>query len=383
MDTKMENQNENQKVNEAPEAKTTPASAAPAAEKPVEKPAEAAAAKPAAPKTPAGPAYNLTVSVSPHAHSNESTRSIMLDVIIALLPALIGACVFFGMRSLMLCAVSCAACVFFEWAYRKVMKLDCTVGDLSAIVTGLLLAFVCPVTTPYWCIIIGDFFAIIIVKQLFGGIGQNFMNPALAGRAFMFSWPVIMSTWVVPGTAVAVFGSNADATTAATAMSYMHNGLLPEGISLTELFIGNAGGCLGETSFLLLLIGGVYLVIRKVITPTIPVAYIATVAVLTFLFPMGNDNVTWMAYQLFGGGLALGAIFMATDYVTSPVTKTGQLIYGIACGLITVFIRYFGSYPEGVSYAIIIMNCCVFLIDKIGRPKRFGLVKEAKEGGAK
>ena len=379
---------ENQKVNETSEAKTTPALAAPAAEKPAEKPAEAAAAKPAAPKpaapkTPAGPAYNLTVSVSPHAHSNESTRSIMLDVIIALLPALIGACVFFGMRSLMLCAVSCAACVFFEWAYRKVMKLDCTVGDLSAIVTGLLLAFVCPVTTPYWCIIIGDFFAIIIVKQLFGGIGQNFMNPALAGRAFMFSWPVIMSTWVVPGTAVAVFGSNADATTAATAMSYMHNGLMPEGISLMELFIGNAGGCLGETSFLLLLIGGVYLVIRKVITPTIPVAYIATVAVLTFLFPMGNDNVTWMAYQLFGGGLALGAIFMATDYVTSPVTKTGQLIYGIACGLLTVFIRYFGSYPEGVSYAIIIMNCCVFLIDKIGRPKRFGLVKEAKEGGAK
>lgn len=384
----MENQNENQKVNETSEAKTTPALAAPAAEKPAEKPAEAAAAKPAAPKpaapkTPAGPAYNLTVSVSPHAHSNESTRSIMLDVIIALLPALIGACVFFGMRSLMLCAVSCAACVFFEWAYRKVMKLDCTVGDLSAIVTGLLLAFVCPVTTPYWCIIIGDFFAIIIVKQLFGGIGQNFMNPALAGRAFMFSWPVIMSTWVVPGTAVAVFGSNADATTAATAMSYMHNGLMPEGISLMELFIGNAGGCLGETSFLLLLIGGVYLVIRKVITPTIPVAYIATVAVLTFLFPMGNDNVTWMAYQLFGGGLALGAIFMATEYVTSPVTKTGQLIYGIACGLLTVFIRYFGSYPEGVSYAIIIMNCCVFLIDKIGRPKRFGLVKEAKEGGAK
>lgn len=319
----MENQNENQKVNETSEAKTTPAPAAPAAEKPAEKPAEAAAAKPAAPKpaapkTPAGPAYNLTVSVSPHAHSNESTRSIMLDVIIALLPALIGACVFFGMRSLMLCAVSCAACVFFEWAYRKVMKLDCTVGDLSAIVTGLLLAFVCPVTTPYWCIIIGDFFAIIIVKQLFGGIGQNFMNPALAGRAFMFSWPVIMSTWVVPGTAVAVFGSNADATTAATAMSYMHNGLMPEGISLMELFIGNAGGCLGETSFLLLLIGGVYLVIRKVITPTIPVAYIATVAVLTFLFPMGNDNVTWMAYQLFGGGLALGAIFMATPTMSPP-----------------------------------------------------------------
>lgn len=379
----MENQNENQKVNETSEAKTTPAPAAPAAEKPAEKPAEAAAAKPAAPKpaapkTPAGPAYNLTVSVSPHAHSNESTRSIMLDVIIALLPALIGACVFFGMRSLMLCAVSCAACVFFEWAYRKVMKLDCTVGDLSAIVTGLLLAFVCPVTTPYWCIIIGDFFAIIIVKQLFGGIGQNFMNPALAGRAFMFSWPVIMSTWVVPGTAVAVFGSNADATTAATAMSYMHNGLMPEGISLMELFIGNAGGCLGETSFLLLLIGGVYLVIRKVITPTIPVAYIATVAVLTFLFPMGNDNVTWMAYQLFGGGLALGAIFMATDYVTSPVTKTGQLIYGIACGLLTVFIRYFGGYPEGVSYSILIMNCCVWLIDKVGKPGRYGVTKEMK-----
>ena len=367
---------ENQNVNEAPEAKTAPA--APAAEAPAAKPA---APKPAA--KPAAPSYNLTFSVSPHAHSNESTRSIMLDVLIGLLPALIGACVFFGFRSLMLCAVSAAACVFFEWLYRKVMKLDCTVGDLSAIVTGVLLAYVCPVTTPYWCIIIGDFFAIIIVKQLFGGIGQNFMNPALAARAFMFSWPVIMTTWVVPGTAVAVFGSNADATTAATAMSYMHGGTLPEGISLMDLFIGNAGGCLGETSFLLLLIGGIYLVIRKVITPCIPVAFIATVAVLTFLFPMGNDRVTWMAYQLFGGGLALGAIFMATDYVTSPVTKLGQIIYGIACGLITVFIRYFGSYAEGVSYAILIMNACVFLIDKLGRPARFGVVKEAKEGGAK
>ncbi|MDD3164447.1 MAG: RnfABCDGE type electron transport complex subunit D [Oscillospiraceae bacterium] len=322
----------------------------------------------------------MTVSVSPHVHSAESTRSIMLDVLIALMPALIGACFFFGMRALTLTAVSAAGCVFFEWVYRKAMKLDCTVGDCSAIVTGVLLAFVCPVTTPYWTILIGDAFAILLVKQLFGGIGQNFMNPALAARAFMFSWAVIMTTWVVPGTAVSVFGANADATTAATALSYMHTGALPDGISLSSLFTGFAGGCLGETSAMLLLIGGVYLVLRKVISPRIPLVYIATVAVLTFLFPQGNDRLVWMGYQLFGGGLMLGAIFMATDYVTSPVTKNGQLIYAIGCGLITVFIRYFGSYAEGVSYSILLMNACVFLFDKLGRPQRFGVLKTKKEG---
>lgn len=319
--------------------------------------------------------YELTVSSSPHVHGPNRTGRLMLDVILALLPALVGSVVFFGPRVLLVCGLSVTGCVFFEWGYRKVMKLDNTVGDLSAVVTGLLLAFVCPVTIPYWTILIGDFFAIVVVKQLFGGIGKNFMNPALAARAFLFSWPVIMTTWVQPSQWPSLFRSNVDAVTAATPLANLHQNLLPSE-SLTTLLLGKTGGCLGETSALLLLLGGLYLVLRRVIHLRIPLSYLGTVALLTLLFPRGNDPLLWMGSQLLSGGLMLGAWFMATDYVTSPVTGWGQILYGVGCGCVTVLIRYFGSYPEGVSYAILTMNACVVLLDKVGLPRRFGAARK-------
>lgn len=320
--------------------------------------------------------YELTISSSPHVHSPVTTQTIMRDVLIALAPALVGSIYFFGFRALLVTLISVAACVFFEWGYCKITGMHCKVYDLSACVTGVLLAFVCPVTIPYWTIILGALFAIALVKMLFGGLGRNIVNPALAGRAFMFSWPVLMSNWVKVGFENAAgLVSTADAVTAATPMGSMHQGLMPEA-SILDLFLGNVGGCLGETSALLLLIGFVYLLYRKVITPRIPVAFIGTVAVLSFLFPQGNDRIAWMAAQVFGGGLMLGAIFMATDYVTSPVTKLGQIIYGIGCGVLTILIRYFGGYSEGVSYAILVMNVCVVLLDRIGRPVKFGAPKK-------
>ena len=320
--------------------------------------------------------YELTISSSPHTHSPITTQTIMRDVLIALAPALIGSVVFFGPRALLVTLVSAAACVAFEWLWCRLMKCDNKTYDLSAVVTGVLLAFVCPPTIPYWMIIMGDLFAIILVKMLFGGIGKNFVNPALAGRAFMFSWPVAMSTWVKVGisNAAPVFGG-ADIVTAATPLSFMHQGQMPN-VTVAQAFFGNVGGCIGETSALLLLAGFLYLLWRKVITVRIPLTYIGTVAVLTFLFPQGQDRVQWMAYQLFTGGLMLGAIFMATDYVTSPVTHLGQIVYGVGCGVLTILIRYFGGYNEGVSYAILIMNCCVVLLDRIGRPTKFGAPKK-------
>ena len=320
--------------------------------------------------------YELTISSSPHAHSPVTTQTIMRDVLIALIPALLGSIYFFGFRALLVTLVSAAACVFFEWGFCKVRKLHCKTYDLSAVVTGVLLAFVCPVTIPYWTIILGDFFAIVLVKMLFGGLGKNIVNPALAGRAFLFSWPVIMSNWVKVGfDNAAGLLSTADAVTAATPMSAMHQGALPEE-SILDMFLGNIGGCIGETSALLLIIGFIYLLYRKVITARIPLAYIGTVAILAFLFPQGNDRIAWMAAQVFGGGLMLGAIFMATDYVTSPLTKLGQIVYGIGCGVITILIRYFGGYSEGVTYAILCMNACAVLLDKIGRPVKFGAPKK-------
>ena len=320
--------------------------------------------------------YELTISSSPHAHSPVTTQTIMRDVLIALVPALLGSIYFFGFRALLVTLVSAAACVFFEWGFCKIRKLHCKIYDLSAVVTGVLLAFVCPVTIPYWTIILGDFFAIVLVKMLFGGLGKNIVNPALAGRAFLFSWPVLMSNWVKVGfDNAAGLLSTADAVTAATPMSAMHQGALPEE-SILDMFLGNIGGCIGETSALLLIIGFVYLLYRKVITARIPLAYIGTVAILAFLFPQGNDRIAWMAAQVFGGGLMLGAIFMATDYVTSPLTKLGQIVYGIGCGVITILIRYFGGYSEGVTYAILCMNACAVLLDKIGRPVKFGAPKK-------
>ena len=320
--------------------------------------------------------YELTISSSPHAHSPVTTQTIMRDVLIALIPAMLGSIYFFGFRSLLVTLVSAAACVFFEWGFCKIRKLHCKTYDLSAVVTGVLLAFVCPVTIPYWTIILGDFFAIVLVKMLFGGLGKNIVNPALAGRAFLFSWPVLMSNWVKVGfDNAAGLLSTADAVTAATPMSAMHQGALPEE-SILAVFLGNIGGCIGETSALLLIIGGIYLLYRKVITARIPLAYIGTVAILAFLLPQGNDRIAWMAAQVLGGGLMLGAIFMATDYVTSPLTKLGQIVYGIGCGVITILIRYFGGYSEGVTYAILCMNACAVLLDKIGRPVKFGAPKK-------
>ena len=326
--------------------------------------------------------YELTISSSPHVHAPVTTQTIMRDVLIALAPALIGSVYFFGARALTVTLVSALACLFFEWAWCKMRKCVSHTHDLSAVVTGVLLAFVCPPTIPYWMVMVGAAFAILLVKMLFGGIGKNIVNPALAGRAFMFSWPVLMSTWVKVGfeNAAPVVGpvvglGAADVVTAATPLAAMHQGQMCTE-TIGQLFLGNVGGCIGETSALALLLGFAYLLWRKVITARIPLAYIGTVAVLTFLFPMGNPSIQWMLAHVFGGGLMLGAIFMATDYVTSPLTKMGQIVYGIGCGVLTVVIRYFGGYNEGVSYAILIMNCCVVLLDRIGRPTKFGAPKK-------
>ena len=331
----------------------------------------------------------LIATSNPHIRSNETTRSIMLDVIIAMLPALVWAVIWFGVKALTLTAVSVIGCMFWEWLYRKLMKKPQSVGDLSAVVTGMLLAFVCPVTTPYWMIIIGGFFSIVVVKQLFGGIGKNFVNPALAGRAFLLgSYAGVMTTWIdATQNKAPLMGSTADIVTAATPLAYMKTGNmagLTETYSVMDMFLGKTGGSLGEISAAMLILGGLYLIWRKVINWQTPVAYIATVAVLSFLFPKAGSSLEWMLYSVFGGGLMLGAFFMATDYATSPVTKKGQLIFGIGCGLFTVFIRYFGSYNEGVCYSIMVMNCFTALIDKYTKPTRFGVVKsDKKEASAK
>lgn len=330
----------------------------------------------------------LIATSNPHIRNNETTRSIMLDVIIAMIPALVWAIICFGVEALILTAVSVIGCVVFEALYRILMKKPQSVDDLSAVVTGMLLAFVCPPTTQLWMVLIGDFFAIIVVKQLFGGIGKNFINPALAGRAFLLgSYAGAMTSWVDPAVNKApIFGGTVDVVTAATPLAYLKTGNmdgLKEIYSVGDMFLGKIGGSLGEVSALMLLIGGVYLLWRKVISWHTPVAYIATVAVLTLLFPKAGSGADFMLYSIFGGGLFLGAFFMATDYASSPITKKGQLIYGIGCGLFTVFIRYFGSYNEGVCYSIMVMNCCTALIDKYVKPTRFGVVKSDKKGAAK
>ena len=320
--------------------------------------------------------YELTVSSSPHAHQEASTKTLMRDVLIALVPALVFSFYNFGIRALLVTLVSVLSCYGFEKIWNILLKKHDKTYDLSACVTGVLLAFVCPVTVAYWQIVLGAAFAIIVVKMLFGGLGRNVVNPALAGRAFMMSWPVAMSTWIIPGFKNAAPVINpVDITTAATPLANMHQGLMPDA-TIWELAWGTVGGCIGETSAIMLLVGLTYLLLRKVIKITIPAAYIGTVAILTLIFPMGNPAFEWMLCQIFGGGLMLGAIFMATDYVTSPLTNKGQLIYGIGCGALTVLIRYFGGYNEGVSYAILIMNCCVVLLDRIGRPTKFGAPKK-------
>lgn len=317
----------------------------------------------------------LTVCPSPHIKHKDTTRSVMRDVLIALTPALVWACYVFGTRSLTVTALCVASCVFFEWVAQKLLHRTVTIGDLSAAVTGMLLGFNLPASVPWWMCVVGSAFAIVIVKQLFGGIGKNFMNPALAARVFLFSWPSQISTFPAAFERLhlwQIVPREVDAIASATPLSMMRQGQIAE-VSVMDLFIGKVGGCLGEVSALLLLIGGIYLLVRRVITWHIPVAYLGTVALLSlWMTPEGMLGAEYMLMQLCSGGLMLGAIFMATDYVTSPITARGRLIFGVGCGLLTVLIRRFGGYVEGVSFSILIMNALVWYIDRATCPRVFG-----------
>ena len=319
----------------------------------------------------------LIVSSSTHVRSNEDTSYIMKQVIIALLPAAVAGVYFFRLNALSAMFFCILGTVGTEFLYQKFTKQKSTIGDFSAVVTGLLLAFNVPASLPWWMCLVGGIFAILVVKMVFGGIGCNFVNPALAARAFLLaSFPVAMTAWTQPG--VNWIGKNLDAVTTATPLSFLKNGaagladLSSNGISLADMMIGNIGGCIGETSAILLLLGGVYLMYKGIINYVIPVFYIATVFILTFL--LGGFNITFAIYQLFAGGLMLGGFFMLTDYTTSPMTKKGQIIYAVLAGLITTVIRMYGGYPEGVSYSILLVNCLAPLIDKFVRNRVFGEV---------
>lgn len=320
----------------------------------------------------------VIVSSSPHIRAKDTTQRIMLDVLIALAPAMICAVIYFGLRVIWITVISVVSCVVLEYLWQRLLNKPITISDLSAAVTGVLLAFNMPVAVPWWIPVVGSFVAVIIVKQLFGGIGCNFMNPAMAGRAFLLaSWPVLMTAFTEPFTG-GLFAAS-DVLTSATPLAILKSGgelsALPP---LLKVFLGNISGCIGETSAAALLLGGLYLVIRRVISPRIPLTFIGTVSVLSFLFSSGSlSAVDSMLYHTLSGGLFLGAIYMATDYVTSPVSPKGQIIMGVGCGLIVFVIRRFGGYPEGVTYGILLMNVATPLIDKWCRPKRFGYVKKS------
>ncbi len=313
----------------------------------------------------------LIVSSSPHSKDHRNISSIMGCVLLSLVPVGAGAIIFFKWRAVMLIATSILSCVFFEFMYNKLTKRPQTIHDCSAIVTGLLLAYNMPSKTPFWLPIIGAFFAIVVVKMLFGGLGKNLFNPALAGRVFLFLSfsPYMSGTWTAPF----------DGVSSATPLAYLKNSsgelvTITDKITPFDCLLGNVGGCIGETSAILLLVGGLYLLYKRVITWHIPVSFIGTVALITLLFPRYTDISAWqyMQYHIFSGGLFLGAFFMATDYSTSPITPLGRILYGIGCGLITVFIRYFGGYPEGVSFAILLMNCFAVYLDTKTIPTQFG-----------
>lgn len=312
----------------------------------------------------------LIVSPSPHDENYLKTSNIMLNVCIALVPALIAACVFFGFRALLLTAVCVGCCVLFEFLCRKIMKRDNTIGDLSAVVTGIILALNLPVTLPLWMAAIGSFVAIVIVKQLFGGLGQNFANPAITARiVLMVSFPTAMTHWVVP-----FFWREAaaDAVTSATPLALGEDAELP---SYLDLFLGNIGGCMGETCALALLLGGLYLAARRIISLAAPVSFIGVLALLSFI--SGEDPL----YQILAGGVFLGAFFMATDYATTPISTKGKIVFGIGCGIITFVIRRFGSFPEGVSFSILLMNVLTPYIEQLTRTKVFGAKEAEKNEG--
>ncbi len=299
----------------------------------------------------------LVVSVSPHIRAREDVRTIMSDVIFALSPALFASIFFFGWRALLIVSVSIFSSMASEFLWQRLWKKKITVGDLSSVVTGMLLAFVLPPTSPLWMVAIGAFVAIILAKQIFGGLGYNPFNPALVARAILLaSWPVYMTTWTRPFEAV----------TTASPLGIVKMELDQRLPSYLEMFLGNRAGCLGEISVLALLIGAVYLLCKKQITLHIPIGYIGTVGLASLLFK--RDPL----FNIMAGGLILGAFFMATDMVTSPLTRSGKLVFGVGCGLLTVLIRFEGGFPEGVCYSILIMNMLTPMIDKITEPKVFG-----------
>lgn len=301
----------------------------------------------------------LLVTPSPHIVSGHTTSNIMFDVLVALVPALIASVCFFGIPALILEVVCVVSCVVFEYLTRRLMKRSNTISDLSAAVTGLLLAFNLPPTLPWWVAVIGCFFAIVVAKQLFGGIGQNFANPAIVGRVILLiSFGERMTTWAAP----MAYWSGVDGIVSATPLADVN------AADTLQLFIGNIPGCIGEVSAAALLLGGIYLVVRKVIHPAVPLTYLGTVFLLTWAFGQNPVN------SLFAGGVMLAAIFMATDYVTTPATITGRVIFAAGCGLLTALIRVFGSYPEGASFAILFMNLLTPLIDRAVRSKPFGTV---------
>lgn len=308
----------------------------------------------------------LIVAPSPHDENYTKTTTIMLNVIIALLPALGAAVWYFGPRVISLTAVTVASCVLFEWGCRRLMKRENTITDLSAVVTGVILAMNLPVTLPYWMAVIGAFVAIVIVKQLFGGLGQNFANPAVTARiVLMVSFPAAMTNWIAPK-------AEYDAVSSATPLALGDSAELP---SYAELFLGNTGGCLGETCALALLIGGLYLAARKIISLAAPLSFIGSLAVLSAI--AGEDPL----YQILAGGVFLGAFFMATDYATTPIATKGRIIFGLGCGAITFIIRNFGSYPEGVSFSILLMNILTPYIEQLTRTKPLGAKEAVKNEG--
>ena len=309
----------------------------------------------------------FVVTSSPHIRGKRNTQQIMLDVVIALIPALLAGTIIFGIRALIVALVCIAAAVVAEWVCGMILYHRNTVKDVSSVVTGLLLALTLPATVPYWLVAVGSVFAIVVVKGFGGGLGKNVFNPALGARAFMMMfWPVHLVRYIAPGTV--------DGVASATPLHHMVMPALPTE-SIGQMFMGNIGGTIGEVCTLALLIGGIYLIAKGVISARIPVSYLGTVAILTLVFSKGDNAFLWMLYSLLGGGVVLGALFMATDYATSPVTPKGQIIYGIGCGVLTVIFRYFGLFPEGVTYAILLMNACAWAIDRYSAPRRFGTKK--------
>ena len=320
----------------------------------------------------------LNVSSSPHVRDHSSTKSIMRDVVIALLPAALVGIYNFRLSAVLVILTTCVTCMLSEYIWQKCMKQPVTTGDFSALLTGLLLALNLPATIPLWMCVVGGVFAIIVAKQMFGGLGQNFMNPALAGRCFMMlSFSSAMTSFTVKKGAAYMYGVAVDATSSATPLAQVKEGGLPD---LKAMFLGTTTGTIGETSVAALLSGAIYLLAKRIIDWKIPVVYILTFSVFDIAYQMAAGNAAYpLVYELCGGGLILGAFFMATDYVTSPITAKGKVIYGILLGLLTGLFRFFGESAEGVSFAIIIANVCVPLIERWTVPKPFGKEGKANE----